>query len=517
MATARDVRAFPSEMTLLLGLLIVAVMLDSVAVVYFFSRNEDKSVSAITGGLLALLMPGLITSAVINKRRRRNTVPLRNSPFPDAAKFIEKMVQEARLRIAPELLFGANMGNRAFVAGKANKSYLAVGPELLALRGKNQQARRAFEAVIRHEIAHLNSKDLRSYYLVTVLRVCNIYTGIRGVNYLALHTETDRDVVWLEYVRIMLLVLIVELVARAFLRAREHYADLHAAQADLQGMLAALTSDRLELERKQMRGWRTWIACHPSRASRVAALLEPGWLLTSSPGYLFLGATFAGVALQTVQDMLIRFTHPDIAPKTPMISALLVGVPLTVFVAFGIWRETWHAAWLRRAPRTLAVAGGVTGGLLLGSYLAPFTIMATEAGIKSGIPLAWTTMLTLATGMFALCYWLATLGAGWYRRDPDALAITRFHWFAVPVAGIVGGWVFVVVWTWCVVLMAFGFVCGQETARTVRNCTLPHSELHIAQEMIAEFVDGSMFLVLALAVGALVLAKTRNPSSTRHS
>lgn len=515
MATARDVRAFPSEMTLLLGLLIVAVMLDSVAFVYFFSLPNDTSFSAITGGLLAVVLSGLITSAVINNRRRRNTVPLRNSPFPDAAKSVEKLVHEARLRIAPKLLFGANLGNRAFVTGKANKPYLAVGPELLALYGKNQQTRQVFEAAIRHEIAHLDSKDLWSYYLVTVLRVCNIYAGIGGVNYLAVRTEVDRDVVWLEYVRIMLLVLIVELVARAFLRAREHYADLHAARGDLQGLLAALTSERLELE-QQTRGWRPWIARHPSRARRLAMLREPGGLLALSPGYLFLGATFAGVALQTVQDILLRLTNPDIATTIPMISALLVGMPLTVFVAFYIWRETWHAAWLCRAPRTFMAAGGVAGGLLLGSYLAPFTIMATEAGIESGIPLAWTTMLTLVAGMFALCYWLAALGAGWCRRDLDALEIRWFHWFAVPVASFVGGWIFVVVWTWCVVLMAFEFACGQEAARTVPNCALRNSELQIAQGMITQFGDGSMFVVLPIAVGALVLAKTRI-GHTRHS
>lgn len=505
MSANRDIKAFPSEMSLLLALLIGAVIVNSVSIAYSFRSAPDsgRPLQEFTGAFVSYLLPGWITASLINRIRRRNTVPLTDSPFPDAASFVLELANKAPIKVATKLLYGANLGNRAFVAGRHTKPYLAIGPELLALYRGSPEKRAVFEAVIRHEIAHLTSEDLRAYYRVTVLRVCNLYGGVGAINHLAVSSNVPREVVWLGYLRITILVVIIELVARAFLRAREHYADLYAAGSGLDGMVATLATDQSETSRKELRSWRALFARHPSHSKRLAVVLEPARLLALSPTYLFFGATLTGVALLTVEDIVVRVANVN--ENAFLFESLaigsLIGAPFTIFVAFGIWRETWHAAWLHRAPRRFAASVVIVSGLLFGSYLAPFTTLTVDETTRSGIPITWTTLIVVPVGIFGLCYWLAALSSRWRSRDPSALRVRRFLQFAVPVAGIVGGWIFAVTWAWCMELKLLSYFC----ARNTEACALYPPELRLATGMVAYIANPWMSLVITLSVGSLVL------------
>ncbi|WP_283137000.1 M48 family metalloprotease [Rhizohabitans arisaemae] len=422
---------------------------------------------------------GLFVYSMVSWARHRRVLPLAGTPFAEVEGLVNSLMADAGIRRTVTVRLGPRIGGRAYVVGLPRRPFLVFGPELLALWLKDEGSRTLFTAIARHEVAHLRSRDLWSYTLVTMLRVVNVCTGAFVLFALTLNATVARNEnlpfeLPTAVARVIALIVVIELVARVFLRAREHDADRYAAEGSLEPIVAALRDSSSTSAAPVLRGW---LRRHPTRGVRRMALLEPERLLESSPGQVFLGACTGGVFLVTLQDMLLRFTPSASHGDTPIATGLIVGIPLTLFVAYTAWRDTWYAGLTGGRPKTLVTAAVLSAGLVVGSYAALYTRVSGYG--DTGIPLRVSTILGVAAGALLLCGWLSLVGSTWFRVDPAGASLKRFTGFSVPAAAVVGGWVFAVVWTWSARLRGILLGCGAEEFRDHPVCLSPTPEADI--------------------------------------
>ena len=411
-----NTRALPSEMILLLLLLSVTVLLNTLFIANWLSGLERGGTLNFLQKLQMLVTPGLAVYGTYVAVRIRRSTPLVKTSLREASKAITDLVLEVNPPRRTDIRLGKHLGSRAYVTGPPRKPIIVLGPELLALHAMPGERKAVFDAVVRHELAHVHAGDLWWYQLATVLRMSNLFTGFFAMFPLVLEVLLDRGDVAsfaVSTARLVALTLLIELIARAFLRAREHAADLHAAEFGVEGLLAAVQAHETELTRSAVR---TWLRRHPGADERSQALTNPMRLLASPIGQVFLGAVAAGTGFVTLQDLLLSGRTADKA--TPVITGVAIGIPLTLFAAFGLWRGAWQEE--RNRLRPLITASALLGGLVIGSHLPLYTRIFDQAPI--GIPISPSVLPAIALGTLGLCWWLDALGTEW-RHTEEAKAL----------------------------------------------------------------------------------------------
>ncbi|MFJ1744841.1 M48 family metalloprotease [Streptomyces sp. NPDC088116] len=505
-----DVRAFPSELSLLLALLAASVLTNDFFFAYWLASLGTPAGTGEVFGTLSnlnqVVAPGLLAFALVSRLRIRRCVPLEETPFREATRTVRQLVGGAGLRRAPKLLVGRRLRSGAHVAGPPARPSLVLGPELLALHDKGGEPRRVFEMVVRHEIAHLQAKDISLYFLMTLLRWSNVYAGLFMVFALTLDLGNgfvSGTELLLVVVRVLLLMTLGELIARAFLRLREHHADLRGGTADRDALITAMRAGTAGAATGRLGAW---LRHHPLGAERLGVAQAPGRILASSPGRLFLGATVAGVLFETLQDMLRRITDGETQRATPILCGVAVGTALTLFLAFGLWRQHWYAG--GTGPVRLTVSAVVLSvGVVAGTRIALYTEVSLFS--EAGAPLAPSLLAALFCGTLLLCGWIAALGTVWHRRDPRAQRMPRFLALAVPSVCVVGGWVFALLWTWAARLQGVRLGCSAPENRNVAICLSPTPERDIAAAVFETFGPGPVLVLVAVvAVGAPLLARS---------
>lgn len=492
-------RALPSEMILLLLLLAVTVLLNVVFIATWLSGLERGGAGALLQKLQMLLTPGLAVYGIYTAIRVRRSTPIAETGLREADRAVTELVLEVNPPRRVDMRLGRHLGSRAYVTGAPRKPIIVLGPELLALHSMPGERKAVFDAVVRHELAHVHAGDLWWYQLATVLRFSNLSTGFFALLALWLDVLLDRGDVtsfFVSTLRLAALTLLTELIARAFLRAREHAADLHAAEFGVEGLLAAVQAHETDQTRSVVR---TWLRRHPGADERSEALTNPMRLLASPIGQVFLGAAAAGAGFVTLQDLLLSGSTED--RTTPVVTGVVLGIPLTLFAAFCLWRGAWQED--RNRLRSLFTSAALVGGLVIGSHLPLYTRIFDQAPI--GIPIAPSVLLPLALGTFGLCWWLDALGTSWRQTDPSAARMPSFLRYAVPSACVVGGWLFTVLWTWSARLRGIYLGCPTEEAKNLPICQSSTPQSDIALKVAADF-GFTFWSVLAVLVVAATVA-----------
>ncbi|MFD8543228.1 M48 family metalloprotease [Streptomyces sp. NPDC059649] len=522
-APALDIEAFPSDSSLMLTLLVATVLTQDLFFALWMatlqapvaelcmgsSLNCPRDPSAMVSGtinyLLMLLTPGLVIGLHTSRRRQRRSTPLAETPFRGVAEAVESLVREARLSREPTVMVDPRLASGAYVTGQRGRPLLMLGPELLVLREQSDHGRRIFESVVRHELAHLRTGDLQAYNVLTVFRPSNLFAGAFiafAMTLDVLNRNSTPAAMVVALARVVLLTLLGELIVRAYLRIREHHADVHAGTTDPEGLLAALGALGAEADGGDGAGaarLRSWLRHHPMGTDRLGVARTPGRVLASSPGRVFLGATVAGVLLPTLQDMLLRFYGPRDNFFTPTLCGLLVGVGLTLFVGFTLWRHQWYAGGPARLGRSALTGVIVAAGVVTGSWLALYTRVSGYG--LSGIPLAASFLAALAAAAVLLCGWLTLVGAQWFRGDPQAHRMPRFLKLAVLPACLLGGWLTAGIWTWGVVLQGVLTGCSTEGYA----CRTDSPELDVARGVTGFFGPGPVLVTVVLIALAVPL------------
>lgn len=526
-----DIEAFPSDLSLMLLLLVVTVLAQDLFFALWMATLQAPATELCTGSpldcprdagamvsgsvnyLLMLLTPGLVIGASTNWLRRRRSMPLAETPFHGASEAVGSLIREARLSRKPVVMVDRRLASGAYVTGQQRRPLLMLGPELLVLREKGDHGRRIFETVVRHELAHLRGRDLQTYQVLTVFRPSNLFAGAFiafAMTLDVLNRNATPGALAVTLFRVLLLTLLGELIARAYLRVREHHADLHAGLTDRDGLLAALGADSGRADGTGAARLRSWLRHHPLGHERLGVARTPGRVLASSPGRVFLGATVAGVLLPTLQDMLLRFYGPESGAFTMILCGALVGLGLTLFVGFTLWRHQWYAAGPARFGRSALTGLIVAVGVVAGGWLALYTRVAGFG--LSGMPLSPSFLAVLVVAAVLLCGWLTVVGGQWYRGDPEAQRMPRFLKLAVVPACLLGGWLMAGVWVWGVALQSVLTACSTKIYRCVTNAP----EWDVAKAVTGLIGPGPVLVaVILIALGVPLAARFVAPVTDR--
>jgi len=451
-----------------------------------------------------LLVPGALLFLWRAWLRRLRTRPLDAEQFPAAAEVIDGVLADTPLRRPMPIRVGPRLRRRAFTSGFDRWAFIAFGPELLTLPAKGAAGRGMFEAVFRHELAHVQNRDLARGYSASVLRISLRTAAVVTVLYLigAAFWAEDPPTVGTGVVallRALVVAAVAELAVRAFFRIREHEADLRAAGADAASLRAALPGGSAAGH-----GWRDrvrapgWLSRHPRAADRRAAVDDPAAVLRFPLGQVLAGGLFAGVGLGCVQVLYVVLQFADVIHESGRIDteawasillpAVSVGLPAGVFLSLGVWRDVWWGQLTGRRSRPWLIGLVFAAGLLVGSYLVPYRALVPGMHGSGGIRITWAGLLLLGGG--------AAADAAPAARLPRTLLVV-----AVPVvAGLV-----VLIWR------VTQFVAGQLLmcfpAARCGGWALDWLTLQVAVEW---FVQRWLVVLVVLVVAGLVAAAVRS-------
>ena len=397
--TALQVLRYPSGTTLRFVLLVVMVALSAVSVGNwtFLSTHPAFPLPSwqwLTIPPITILMVAAVLTAFapvwLEHRRRWVAVP------PDrggaALARYDTLVAEAGLAATPPLVWNpVDTSSRALAYGLPGYYRVAVGPALL---GAARRRPAAFDAVLRHELAHIRHRDVAiAYYAVIVWYVLIVVLAVPPL----LWWVVDHDLSLVpEYVlRMVVLTLLVYWVRSALLRVREHYADVRAGDS-----APAQQALRAALNAPASTSWpRRMFSLHPTADSRINVLADPRGLARLETAELFAVGLTATWTLPLLYELLVSLgLSPLDAPRS---ARILMFAMVGAYVGAVVARWAGCAAPVRDSARA---AIGLVVGLSLGSVLS-----VGSTGLLSfvGDELAGMVLSAIIAG--AYLFWAADL------------------------------------------------------------------------------------------------------------
>ena len=447
--------AFPSDTAFRFGLLVAAVLGANLYVWQWIastSRSADEHIAGtraclavvpqgsdafsscvsqlyryqvgwMLGGTAALLAvaAGLMLAAPLWITRRRR---LRLLERGEAATVVDRVGElAAEQGLDPPRLFwnplDTSSGGLAF--GHPGRYSIAIGGGLVV---KHVTDPPAFDAVVRHELAHIKNRDVGiTYFTLAVWYAFLLVAVLPFLVTLLGEGDVFADVSW----RIAALALLVYLTRNAVLRSREVYADVRASVPDGQrgALRRVLGSPPAPSDRLVDRFRRT----HPRPDQRLAALEDTRPLFPLGALAAFGAGLAATIAYDSVTSLLS--TYVDDPFDLRFISGLVL-VPLAAgVVGVAIWRQAFAAHAEGREPDSPWVdALAFAAGFLLGPELALEGIVRPEGTLLrdtldgSGLPYA----IAYVCGLLLLVAWIRTSASWWVRglggrRPTAALAV----------------------------------------------------------------------------------------------
>lgn len=420
-----DVFAHPRNTGLLLLLLAIAIYAGNVALTARFGLQHIESTNFLYPIMYAQWMwfAGVSTYTVQMRLRRRQCKPLDRDRHSVAAERIDQLTSEMGLKRLPRILVATRLTDQGIAGGTdyfGMRPYLALGPSLLALGDRRDDlARRVFTGIISHELGHLRNRDVLLLNLVVGVRLANAIEAVVFGTLLVLAAvlQEQKELLY-GLVGMLVFALIIEIVSREFLRARESYADQRAAQYRPEELILALRRDgRSQSEETPWSrfGKPAWWSRHPSPRTRLRHLADPDELLRFPLPYVLLGGLLAGVSLDTVPAVMSIWLDRGPADDVILLTtAALAGAPLGVFVGVGVWRQAWRTdepagrrlLGLLRNSLLLAV------GVLVGSHVAPYGLTHTA------VPFTPWSLTALVLACLALMSWPHAAARAWRAASP---------------------------------------------------------------------------------------------------
>ena len=378
------------------------------------------------GAVVAVVLGAVIVAALAPRwveRRRRLKSP--GQRLSEAVERVAELAREARV-MPPRVELGSSRQRDAFTYGVPG-AYRIVLPPALAVRPRTP----AFEAAVRHEIQHVAHRDVA---LAWSLRGTGLVLGVLFLPAVLIGTGRDPgfilDVLW----RAVLLTVVIRLALAAWLRAREHDADLRAARSAGSATALVSTLETLAARREPTRGRaRTWwagvIANHPDPLARAEILRRPDRLpVTGLVDGLTLGFTAA-----LTRPLLDLVVGPVLSGRgridlLSLVSAALLGPVIGATLGLGLWHHAALRSSSGRSPAGLPVALGVFGGALAGQAASP---AGSGLGGFGGLAHPGTALL-IASGLAGATLLLAGLGELWAGGRVSA---SGMRWLLAEVLG----------------------------------------------------------------------------------
>ncbi len=437
-----------------------------------------------TGGLL-LVAAAMMLATPLWITRRRRLRPLTHADAP-AVDRVAELAREQGIA-APRLLWNpldAASGGLAF--GHPGRYSIAIGGGLVVKQIADPPA---FDAVVRHELAHIRNRDVGITYFT--LAVWYAFLAVAALPFVV--TTVDDGIAWGATARIAALAVLVYLTRNAVLRSREVYADLRASVHD--GREGALRRVLESLPRPSEHPLDRIRRVHPTPARRVAALDDTRPLFPLGALVAFAAGLTAAVAYDSVTSLIS--TYVDDAFDLRFLSGLVL-VPLAAgTVGVAIWRQAFAAHAEGREPDSPWVDGLAFGvGFLLGPELALERLITAEGeqtllrAVGDGAGIAWP--VGLLAGFALLLAWMRT-GASWWVR---ALGGRRPTW-ALTAGLLVGGAALTTLTSFVHVTHDLREIMAVSRAASAREQDLVDATVWTVPEPVWQFVMDGELLVIA--------------------
>lgn len=360
------------------------------------------------GGSAALLAvaAALLLATPLWITRRRRLRPLAREDAPAAVDRVGELAREQGLE-PPRLFWNpldASPSGLAF--GHPGRYSMAVGGGLVVRHATDGPA---FDAVVRHELAHLRNRDVGVTYFT--LSVWHAFVLVALAPFLA--TMAANGLAWSSAWRLGVLAALVYLTRNAVLRSRELYADLRASVSD--GPDGALRRVLESLPRPNDRVVDRLRRVHPRPEARLAALGDTRSLFPLGAAVAFAAGVTSTIAYDSVVSLLSTYVNDGFDLR---FLAGLVLVPLAAgTVGVAVWREAFAAHAEGREPASPWLDGLAFGaGFLVGPELALQRIVSAEGTLLRNAfdgSLFW--IAALLAGLALLLAWFRTSASWWLR------------------------------------------------------------------------------------------------------
>jgi Zn-dependent protease with chaperone function len=356
------------------------------------------------GVLLYLAWPAV-------KRRRRRLRPLAGD-VPQVADAVAQLSVEAGLRRPPRVLWNPlSTSGGALAFGLPWRPQLALSAGLVAACFRD---RPAFDAVLRHELAHLRNGDVAKTYLALAMWWALVLGAIAPLVVSLALGDNDAGTLWGFAWRLAIFAALVLLTRNALLRSRESYADLRASSWD--GEHGALRRVLEAMPAPATGRLRRLVDVHPQPAQRRELVDDPAPLFRFDVASAFATGIAAGIAFPNVVSLLdLLTTATSLYSDVRTYAALLVAPWIAGVMTIGAWRAT-QAALARgvSVPHMLGPAIGLAAGLATGQALSLDAVVSTGAvagiGAKA-FTAVWIALLLAFVSLFIR--WLVICAQAW--------------------------------------------------------------------------------------------------------
>jgi Zn-dependent protease with chaperone function len=346
-------------------------------------------------GLVAVAMVLLAPAVLCHRRRLRPGVG-----FDAATARLAELALRVGVRV-PTLMVGPAAQRDAFCFGRPGRYVLAL-PKALAVR----PGLPVFEAVARHELAHIAHHDVALSWLARSIWYALAPALVLPLVLFVGHGDfgLGLDYLW----RAVVFAVVVVLVQRGVLRSREHDADLRAC--DGPGVEPVLMDALAGLRPPVGSPARRLLALHPDGSQRQQAIQRPESVTQVSAvdgltvGFL---ATLTLPLLGSILGALV-LANPD-ALFVTLAGTLVIGPLLGATLGVALWRQAVVARAAGTQPRVAGVVLGVLIGTVLGQAVS-FDNVGLGSPTGTEHPLAALGITFALSGSTAL---LAGLGELW--------------------------------------------------------------------------------------------------------
>ena len=377
------------------------------------SRRIDRIV---LGGAALLLLVGAFVHAATPRwmMRRRRLVPLSDDDAPGVSDCFRRLCEEAGLRRQPLLLWDPLApGGAALAFGRRRRPHVAVGAGLVI---QFYRDRAAFEAVVRHELAHVANGDVGITYLSLSIWRAFVVAALLPYAVLLVR-QPEGDIVAAAW-HVAALAGLVYLIRNSVLRAREYYADVRVTHWDPDSALPRVLGT---LPERRGPGWRRWLGLHPTASQRLAIVADTRPLLRLGVWDAVAAGLMTGLSipilLEQVHVLIEALGTPVSLDHVATLTALVVA-PLGAVIGAGVCREAFAARLSGEgAPRFGRIVVGLVTGYLVGDLLS-----LGRGTSDPLLPRPWF-VAALLVGMMLIVGWM-TAGAN---ACVDESSTTRFQ------------------------------------------------------------------------------------------
>ncbi|MEV0598781.1 M56 family metallopeptidase [Streptomyces sp. NPDC050315] len=427
----------------------------------------EHCLDANAGGSLTLALPYLATAALMVlamglyallpywKERSGRVVPVASMDADGALRAeLARLLGVAGLRRTPRFVVDPTAyGPNAIVYGRLGRYTVRLDAGLVMLFRKD---RRAFEATLLHEFAHIRNGDVDITYLtVAIWRVFVVGAlapyAVVASGYLVSTLSERAPGYWSASLPLLVRTLVMSafLVALTYLamadvlRTREMCADIEAVgnQADRSYWTRHITdtprsgSQSWSRLRAMARAVRAALRTHPDWSARAAATVDPAAVFTLSAMPMFL----TGVAV-TIFGYHLNFT-PGANEQLVDYGTWPAATLATAVAGVAVWRRVTRSVG-EGAPPSSVLRAGLRAGLWVGAGCLGGDVLVSQSLGDRWLP-PWPQGLLLAAVVLvpaAVLWWTGACAVLWADMRPGRRRVAAV--FTLAVSGAALAWWF---------------------------------------------------------------------------